>query len=94
MSNSIARQRGSVLVLFAFALFLLFGVLALVIDVGYRTVQKNNLQNAADAAALRGASYIYEDGLLGIFFAPGSTTALMPTQTLITISLPICQRSR
>ena len=75
MSNSIARQKGSVFVLFAFALFLLFGVLALVIDVGYRTVQKNNLQNAADAAALRGASYIYEDGLLGVFFATGSTTA-------------------
>jgi hypothetical protein len=73
--NNRVLQKGSVFVLFAFALFLLFGVLALVIDVGYRTVQKNNLQNAVDAAALRGASYIYEDGLLGITFLPSSSTA-------------------
>jgi len=49
------RQRGSVLLLVTFSLIVLFGLAALVLDVGRMYIIKNQLQNAADAGALRGA---------------------------------------
>ncbi|MEZ4483953.1 MAG: pilus assembly protein TadG-related protein [Syntrophotaleaceae bacterium] len=56
-------EKGAVLVLVAFLLILLLGIAAFALDFGYRHVVKNELQNAADAAALAGArelSKIYE----------------------------------
>jgi Flp pilus assembly protein TadG len=49
------RQRGSVAILFGVTIFLLFGFMALVIDLGRTYVVRTELQNAADAAALAGA---------------------------------------
>jgi Flp pilus assembly protein TadG len=64
------NQRGATLVLFAVLLFLLIGVAALAIDLGYLFVARNELQNAADAGALAGARELYysEDSI-----PPGST---------------------
>ncbi len=49
------RARGSVLVLVALALVALLGFAALAIDIAHAYVTRNELQNAADAAALAGA---------------------------------------
>lgn len=53
-------QRGAVLILVALLLlFVLLGFAAFAIDFGYSYVVKNELQNAADAAALAGASVLF-----------------------------------
>lgn len=52
------RQRGSVLLVVTFSLIVLFGLAALVLDVGRMYIIKNQLQNAADAGALRGAKVL------------------------------------
>lgn len=72
----ITRQNGSTFVMVAVSIMLLLIILGLVVDVGYRFVLKNRLQNAADAAALRGAGLIYRDGVLGNAFVTGSAVAL------------------
>src|SRR5512145_1244133 len=54
---SLRNERGAVLVYVALALvFALLGMVALAIDMGYMYVAKAQLQNAADAGALAGAS--------------------------------------
>lgn len=55
------NRRGIAIVYIALALVVLVGMAALAIDVGYFYVVKSQLQNAADSAALAGAS-----GLKGI----------------------------
>lgn len=52
------RQRGAALILTAVALAALLGFAALAVDIGYLYVVRNQLQNAADAAALSGAGYL------------------------------------
>lgn len=54
-SSKTLNEKGAVLVLVAFLLLILLGIAAFAIDFGYRHVVKNELQNAADAAALAGA---------------------------------------
>lgn len=50
------NQRGAVSIIVAFLVFfILIGIMALAIDVGYFYTTKNELQNIADAAALAGA---------------------------------------
>lgn len=46
------NNRGAVIALVAIVLFVLLGVAAFAIDFGYRHVVRNELQNAADSAAL------------------------------------------
>ncbi|WP_230947329.1 pilus assembly protein TadG-related protein [Burkholderia territorii] len=53
------RQKGAVAITVAFMMSILLGFAALAIDVGYLFVVRNELQNAADAAALAGAPCIY-----------------------------------
>lgn len=53
-------QRGAVAVIVAVCMAMLIGFLALAIDVGYLYATKNELQNAADAAALAGAGKLGE----------------------------------
>ncbi len=53
------NQRGASLVFVAVALTSLLGFFALAIDIGYYLVVRNELQNAADAAALSGASDLF-----------------------------------
>ena len=49
------RRRGAILLLSAFCLVAMFAFLAFTVDVGYITLAKCELQNAADAAALAAA---------------------------------------
>ncbi len=50
------NEKGQVLVLVALAMFVLLGLAALGIDVGYMYTVRNELQRSADAGALAGAS--------------------------------------
>jgi hypothetical protein len=52
-------QRGAVAVMVAGAMVMLLGFAALAIDMGYLFVVRNELQNAADAAAMAGAPCLY-----------------------------------
>jgi len=56
MNLSQFRQRGSILVLFAITLPLLFLFSGMAVDLGYVYVQRSHMQNSADAAALAGAT--------------------------------------
>lgn len=53
-----AARSGQTLIIFALASFVLFGAMGLVLDIGYDLGQRRTMQNAADAAALRGAQDI------------------------------------
>jgi Flp pilus assembly protein TadG len=48
------QRRGSITVLAAFVLILVFGFTAFTVDIGYVAMTKGQLQNAADAGALAG----------------------------------------
>jgi hypothetical protein len=52
-------QQGAVLVLVAVLMLVFIGVTALAVDVGNMVVVRNELQNAADAGALAGATQLY-----------------------------------
>ncbi|MBU0617345.1 MAG: hypothetical protein KKI02_06495 [Planctomycetes bacterium] len=56
-----ARQRGSVVVLAAISMVVVIGIAALAIDLGQLYVVRAELQRAADAAALAGASSYFSD---------------------------------
>lgn len=55
------KQKGAVVVLVAILLIVFLGMAALAIDVYHLFVVRNELQNAADAAALAGARELYLD---------------------------------
>ena len=57
-----ARQRGAILPLATVALVVLFGFLALALDVGYMVWRKSQYQTALDAAALSAAHCHFVDG--------------------------------
>jgi len=60
---SLYGRRGATAVFIALVLFILIGVAALAIDIAHLLVVRNELTNAADAGALAGARYLYnEDG--------------------------------
>lgn len=67
-SQMLARlddQRGVAAIVVALVMVLLVGFAALAIDIGHLYVVRNELHNAADAGALAGARYLYnEDGTL------------------------------
>jgi hypothetical protein len=54
-------QRGVTVVLVALLIVVLMGVAALAVDIGHLLVVRNELQNAADAACLAGARFLYAD---------------------------------
>jgi hypothetical protein len=57
----INNQRGATLVLVAICIFMIIALTALAVDIGHLVVTRNELQNAADAGALAGARYLYND---------------------------------
>lgn len=77
------KQRGSSLVFVTIALTVLLGFFALAIDVAHYLVVRNELQNAADAAALSGASNLYP--VDGVTNAPNFSLA--SSKALSAISL-------
>jgi hypothetical protein len=68
----LARHRGAAIIFVAFVLFLLIAMAGLAIDVGYVYTVRNELQNAADAAALAGAQVLYDDPTTTADDPPGS----------------------
>lgn len=68
------RQRGAVAVVFGLSIIVLFGFMALVIDLGRTYVVRTELQNAADAAALAGAKQLNQTAA-GICCGSGSAVA-------------------
>lgn len=59
--NKFKDQRGAVSIIVAIiVLFVLIGIMALAVDVGYLYATKNELQNIADAGALAGAGQLGE----------------------------------
>lgn len=54
------QQRGAVLIVLAVLLMLFVGITALAIDLGHLYLVRNELQNAADAGALAGASNLID----------------------------------
>jgi len=62
-ARSAMNQRGVTAILVAILLVVLVGFTALAIDIGHLVLARNELQNAADAGALAGARFLYnEDG--------------------------------
>ncbi|MDW7711807.1 MAG: TadG family pilus assembly protein [Deferrisomatales bacterium] len=55
------KEKGAVLVLVAILLVVFIGMAALAVDLGYLYVVRNELQNAADAGALAGARFLYNE---------------------------------
>jgi hypothetical protein len=62
----VTREKGSIFVLVTAGIVAFLGAVALSVDVGYLYVVRNQLQNAADAAALAGAQ--------GLMAQPGNYT--------------------
>jgi Flp pilus assembly protein TadG len=60
-ARSAMNQRGVTAILVALLLVVLVGFTALAIDVGHLVFVRNELQNAADAGALAGARFLYEE---------------------------------
>ena len=79
ISAKLRSEKGVVLVYVAILLVVFLGMAALAVDIGYVMVSKNELQNAADAAALAGARRLgenYKDSV-----SPVSTNVLDAAQT-------------
>ena len=73
--NNASAERGSVLTLTAVSLLVLMGFMGLALDVGYVYMVRNELQDAADAAALAGAGKLFSGTSSTPNFAVASTTA-------------------
>jgi Flp pilus assembly protein TadG len=57
----IRNQRGATSVIIALCLVVFLGMGAMAVDLGHLYVVRNELQNAADAGALAGARFLYND---------------------------------
>lgn len=80
-------QRGAVAITVAVLLTILLGFGALAIDVGYLFVVRNELQNAADAAALAGAPCIYPRAQCGNTKSTAPDWATAQAQTVQSVAL-------
>jgi hypothetical protein len=60
-STDATAPRGQVLVITAFALIVLLGIAALVVDLGFSWMLRRQEQNAADPAAIAAARYLKDD---------------------------------
>ncbi|WP_116138677.1 TadG family pilus assembly protein [Trinickia diaoshuihuensis] len=58
LARLVGRQRGSIAIYVALFMFVMMGFIALSVDIGRALVVRNELQNAADAAALAGAGQL------------------------------------
>jgi len=76
---TLANQRGAVLVLFAFALFVLLGFSALAIEAGYWYMVRAELSKSIDAGALAGAKNISNPWVDPLVLAQEFAQANFPT---------------
>ena len=89
MNEPIETQRGAVAIIVAASLVGLLAITALAVDVGHIFVVRNQTQNAVDAAALRGASFLYSQGSMTPDFSPSgaavtNATSTVPLNTTVT----------
>lgn len=85
------HQRGAVAIMFGVSLLVLFGFMALVVDLGRTYVVRTELQNAADAGALAGVKQLNQT-VAGICCGPTSATAYaiaMAQQNNFNFSTPV-----
>ncbi|MEA3385793.1 MAG: TadG family pilus assembly protein [Thermodesulfobacteriota bacterium] len=61
IQSILSNQRGATAIVVGLCLFLLIGFGALAVDIGHLCVARNELQNAADAGALAGARFLYNN---------------------------------
>ncbi|WP_231748557.1 pilus assembly protein TadG-related protein [Burkholderia latens] len=81
------KQRGAVAITVALLMTILLGFAALAIDIGYLFVVRNELQNAADAAALAGAPCLYPRAQCSNQTAHAPDWATAQAQTVQGVSL-------
>ncbi len=84
-----ASQRGAVSVAAALSLTALMGVGAMAVDVGNVMVARNDVQNAADAAALRGAGLLYTQGSSSPNFSAMNNNPGGPVYETANLNTPI-----
>ncbi|MDE2341918.1 MAG: hypothetical protein KGL63_00770 [Betaproteobacteria bacterium] len=89
MLKTLHSQRGAVALIVAAALVGLLAIVALAVDIGHLLVVRNQAQNAVDAAALRGAAFLYSPGSNTPDFSPSgpavtNATAAVPLNIAVT----------
>ena len=89
ISSPLANQRGAVSVVAALSLTALMGVGAMAVDVGNVMVARNDVQNAADAAALRGAGLLYTQGSSSPNFSAMTNSPGGPVYETANLNTPI-----
>lgn len=72
----ISNKKGVTAVMVAVMMVMLFGLGALAIDLGHLYIVRNELQDAADAAALAGAAMLYSTGSSGPDWAAAEQEAV------------------
>lgn len=88
MSRSYQHQKGATIVLFALLLTVLVALMGLAIDGGYLLLQKNRLQNTADAAALACAINSTTCGAGGSNIFPDVNLYGFSVQTTVPVACP------
>ena len=68
--SKLNNEKGAVAVIVALLLVVLLGIAAFAIDIGYGRVVRNQLQNAADAAALAACNRFYDRTAGPVTFPP------------------------
>ncbi len=82
MNKANDRQRGVVAIVVVGSLAALLAITALAVDVGHIFVVRNQTQNAVDAAALRGAVFLYAPGSNTPDFSAGGPAVTNATNTV------------
>ncbi|EQD67973.1 secreted protein, partial [mine drainage metagenome] len=85
----LSKQRGAVSIAAALSMTALMGVGAMAVDVGNVMVARNDVQNAADAAALRGAGLLYTQGSSSPDFSAMNNSPNGPVYTTADLNTPI-----
>ncbi len=83
-----SKRRGAMLVLICAMMVVLLGMVAFAVDIGFVVTNKTQLQSAADAAALAGASTLVENATIGQTIASAnsySVTNAPGAHTTITV---------
>ncbi len=92
--SSLANQRGAISVAAVLSMTALMGVGAMAVDVGNVMVARNDVQNAADAAALRGAGLLYTQGSSSPNFSAMNNSPGGPVWTTANLNTPIETRDQ
>lgn len=78
-SSSLRGENGVTIILVTILMVVFLGIAALAVDLSHLYVVKNELQNAADAGALAGARFLYDD--YGLAVNPGANQIAYNTAT-------------